>query len=125
MESVPVVAVIGASNDRRKFGNKALRAYRSRGYTVLPINPHETEIEGLRAYPSVLEYPGPIDEATVYVQPEVGVSVIESVAAKQIKTVWLNPGADTPAVVARARALGLNPLVACSIMGVGAHPQDY
>jgi predicted CoA-binding protein len=125
MKSVPVVAVIGASNDRRKFGNKALRAYRSRGYTVLPINPHESEVEGLRAYSSVLDYPGPIDEATLYVQPDVGVEVLETVAAKQIKTVWLNPGADSPAVVARARALGLAPMVACSIMGVGERPADY
>ena len=125
MERVPVMAVIGASNDRRKFGNKAVRAYRSRGYTVLPINPHETEIEGLRAYGSVLEYPGPIDEATLYVPPEVGVSVIEDVAAKHIKTVWLNPGADTPTVIARARALGLTPLVACSILAVGERPTDY
>jgi hypothetical protein len=119
------MAVIGASNDRRKFGNKALRAYRSRGYTVLPINPHASEIEGIRAYRTVLDYPGAIDEATLYVPPQVGVSVLESVAQKQIKTVWLNPGADGPMVVARARELGLAPLVACSILGVGEQPSDY
>ena len=38
-----VVAVIGASNDPRKFGNRAVRAFRRHGYTVVPINPHETE----------------------------------------------------------------------------------
>ncbi len=62
---MPVMAVIGASNDRRKYGNKALRAWRARGFTVVPVNPHEAEIEGERAYASVLDYPGPIDEATV------------------------------------------------------------
>jgi hypothetical protein len=125
MKFVPVVAVIGASNDRRKFGNKALRAYRSRGYTVLPINPHEAEVEGIRAYPSVLDYPGAIDEATIYVQPDVAIGVLESVARKQIGTVWLNPGADAPAVVARARELGLAPVIACSIVGVGESPSKY
>jgi predicted CoA-binding protein len=125
MGFVPVVAVIGASNDRRKYGNKALRAYRAQGYTVVPINPHESEVEGLRAYPTVLDYPGPIDEATVYVQPEVGVEVMDTLAAKQIRTVWLNPGADGPGVVSRAKALGLEPLVACSILGVGERPGDY
>ena len=45
---MPTVAVIGASADRRKFGNKALRAFRHRGYTVVPINPHERVVEGER-----------------------------------------------------------------------------
>ena len=122
---MPVVAVIGASNDRGKFGNKALRAFRSQGYTAIPINPHESLVEGERAYASVLDYPGPIDEATLYVQPEIGVSVMDEIAAKQIGTVWLNPGADAPEVVARARTLGLSPRVACSIIGVGESPGDY
>lgn len=122
---MPVVAVIGASNDRRKFGNKALRAFRAQGYVAIPINPHEPQVEGERAYASVLEYPGPIDEATLYVQPDVAVSVMDEIVAKGISTVWLNPGADAPPVVARARALGLSPRVACSIIGVGASPDEY
>jgi predicted CoA-binding protein len=122
---VPVVAVIGASNNRRKFGNKALRAFRTQGYTVVPINPHEREVEGERAYPTVLDFPGAIDEATVYVQPDVAMVVMDDLAAKKIPTVWLNPGADAPDVVARAKALGLAPIVACSILGVGEVPGEY
>jgi predicted CoA-binding protein len=122
---VPVIAVIGASNDRRKYGNKALRAFRAQGYSVIPINPHEAQVEGERAYKSVLDYDGPIDEATLYVPPEVGVAVMEEIAARRIPTVWLNPGADDDQVVARAKALGLAPIVACSIMAVGERPGDY
>src|SRR5678815_741072 len=102
-----VVAVVGASNNRRKFGNRALRAYREQGYTVVPINPHEREIEGLTAYPSVLDVPGQIDMASFYVPPEIGERVIEEVAAKRIPEVWLNPGAESDALIARARALSL------------------
>jgi predicted CoA-binding protein len=123
--SRPIVAVIGASGDRSKFGNKALRAFRAQGYTVVPINPHETEIEGERAYASVLDYPGTIHEATFYVQPEIGVRVIEEVARKGIPVVWLNPGADGAAVIARAKALGIAPRVACSILGIGGSPAAY
>jgi predicted CoA-binding protein len=46
---MPTVAVIGASDDRRKFGNKALRAFRAQGYTVIPINPRLAEVEGERS----------------------------------------------------------------------------
>ncbi len=122
---MPTVAVIGASNDRRKFGNKALRAFRAQGYTLIPINPRLAEVEGERAYPRLTDYPGTIDEATVYVPAEAGLGVIEDIAAKKIPIVWLNPGADDPEVVIRARALGLQPRVACSIIGVGESPSRY
>jgi predicted CoA-binding protein len=122
---VPVIAVIGASNDRRKFGNKALRAFRRQGYTVVPVNPHEATIEGERAYRTVLDYPGPIDEAALYVHPEVGVAVIDALAEKKVPAVWLNPGADGPEVIRRAEALGVRPIVACSILGVGEDPAEF
>lgn len=119
------VAVIGASADRHKFGNKALRAFRHRGYRVVPINPNETEVEGERAYPTVLDFPEPIDEATIYVPPEIGLRVMDDIASKRIKTVWLNPGADAPAVVARAKILGLETVVTCSIRAIGESPSRY
>lgn len=117
-----VVAVIGASNDRRKFGNRALRAYRQQGHTVIPINPHEREVEGLQAYRSVLDVPGGIDMATFYVQPDVAEGVLADVAQKGIAEVWLNPGCDSDEVIARARALGITPIVACSIVAIGENP---
>jgi hypothetical protein len=119
------VAVIGASADRRKFGNKAVRAFAQRGYRVVPINPHEREVEGWPAYPSVLDVEGPIDLATIYVPPQVGEGVVEEVARKGIPELWLNPGSESPAVVARAEALGLRPILACSVLGIGEQPSDY
>src|SRR5262249_15976924 len=117
-----VVAVIGASSNRQKFGNRAVRAFRRQGYTVIPINPHEREVEGLKAYRSVLDVPGPIDMATIYVPPEIGEGVIEEVAQKRIPEVWLNPGAESDALIARAKSLDLTPIVACSIVGIGENP---
>jgi len=114
-----VVAVIGASNDPRKFGNKAVRAYRQQGYTVVPINPHEREVEGLTAYASVLDVPGHIDMASFYVPPEVGEQIIADVAQKGIPEIWLNPGAESDALIARAEALQLRPIVACSLIAIG------
>ncbi len=120
-----VVAVIGASADRSKFGNKAVRAFRNHGDRVVPINPSEAEVEGLTAYRSVLEVPGPIDMATFYVPPKIGEAVIEEVAKKGIREVWLNPGADSDALADRSRALGLRTTRACSIVGIGDSPSRY
>jgi predicted CoA-binding protein len=117
-----IVAVIGASSNRRKFGNRAVRAFRQQGFTVIPINPHEAEVEGLKAYASVIDVPGPIDMASLYVPPHVGEQVIADIAKKGIAEVWLNPGAESEALIARAKALKIQPIVACSIIAIGENP---
>ena len=119
------VAVIGASSNRDKFGNKALRAFARCGYTVIPINPTETEVEGYRTYKSVLDVPGPIDLATIYVRPRTGVRVMDELAQKGVPRVWLNPGADGREVLARARELGLRTEQLCSIIAIGESPGSY
>ncbi len=120
-----IAAVVGASRDRRKYGNKAVRAFRHAGFDVVPITTAADVIEGLRAYPSVLDVAGRIDLATVYLEPVAGQAVIEELARKGIDEVWLNPGADGPEVVARARALGIEPILDCSIVGIGESPACY
>ncbi|OFW17433.1 MAG: CoA-binding protein [Acidobacteria bacterium RIFCSPLOWO2_12_FULL_67_14] len=117
-----VVAVIGASNDREKFGNKAVRAYRAEGYRVIPINPRETSVEGLLAYPSVGDVPEAIDIATLYVPPDVGLELLPGIAGKAIPEVWVNPGAESPELLAEARRLKLNVIAACSIIAIGRNP---
>ena len=119
------VAVVGASSDRGKFGNKALRAFRAEGYTVVPINPNEREVEGLSTYPSVLAVPGPIDMATVYVQPDVTFSLLDEFERKKIPEIWVNPGAEDGRVMAEARRRGLNVIFACSIVGIGRSPSQF
>jgi predicted CoA-binding protein len=119
------VAVVGASSNRDKFGNKALRAFEHRGYTVIPINPTETEVEGHAAFKSVLDVPGAIDLATIYVPGSVGVRVMDDLAKKGIREVWLNPGADDRQVVEKAQSLGLKTVRQCSIIAIGESPGRY
>ena len=114
-----VVAVVGASSDRSKFGNRAVRAFLRQGYDVKPINPNEATIEGLPAYRTVADVPGPVDIVSMYVPATIGIDLLEAIAAKQPGEVWINPGAESSALEARARALGLSPIYACSIVGLG------
>ena len=119
------VAVIGASANRQKYGNKAVRAFKARGYTVWPVNPHAASIEGTRAYRSVAELPATPDMITVYVPPAIGLTLIDDLARVGADEVWLNPGSESDELLARARALGLEPILACSIMGIGESPSRY
>jgi len=119
------VAVVGASNDRSKFGNKALRAFAAQGYTVFPINPREATVEGIPAYASVLDVPGPLDMATVYVPPEVATRLLAEFERKRIAEIWINHGADSAELMAEAARRGLNVIYACSILGVGRDPGEF
>jgi predicted CoA-binding protein len=120
-----VVAVVGASSNRGKFGNKALRAFLAEGYTVVPINPNETEVEGLKTYPTVLDVPHPIDMATVYVPPEIGITLLPHFEKKGIPEIWVNPGAESDELLDDARRRNLNVIAACSIIGIGRSPYQY
>ena len=119
------VAVIGASTDRRKFGNKALRAFAKAGFRTIPITPRHDHVEGQRAYPTVMDVPETIDMATVYVPPDVGLRLLDGIAAKGIVEVWFNPGAARPDLIRRARALGLRPIEECSIVAIGMSPSEF
>ena len=119
------VAVVGASSSRAKFGNKALRAFLEQGFRVLPINPNESEVEGLKTYASVLDVPEPIDMATVYVQPDVTLRLLDEFQQKGIPEVWVNPGAEDDIVMAEARRRKMNVIFACSIIGIGRNPGEF
>lgn len=118
------VMVIGASTNPAKFGNKAVRAYIKQGHNVLPVNPKADTIEGLAVYKDVADAPGPIDRASMYLPPEVGFGVLDALAKRgDVAELWLNPGAESDELVARAKELGFEPIVACSIVAIGESPQ--
>lgn len=119
------VAVVGASSNRAKFGNKALRAFRAQGFRALPINPNETEVEGLKTYASVMDVPESIDMATVYVQPDVTLRLLDEFQRKGIPEIWVNPGAEDDAVMMEARRRQMNVFFACSIIGIGRSPSEF
>lgn len=116
------VAIIGASNDRRKYGNKAVRAFVQQGYQVYPVNLTETEIEGLPVFRSIRDLPKRPDRVSVYLPPEILLKLLPEIAAKGCDELWLNPGAESDEVLAEAGRLGLNVIQACSILGVGVSP---
>lgn len=118
------VAIIGASNNRSKYGNKAVRAYRQQGYTVWPVHPHESIIEGLPAFKSITDVPARPQMVSVYLPPAVLLKVLPDIAAIGCDELWLNPGAESDEVLAEAARLGLNVIQACSIVGVGLSPES-
>jgi predicted CoA-binding protein len=116
------VAIIGASNNRTKWGNKAVRAFAQQGYTVYPVNPTELEIEGWKTYPSIQDVPVRPDTISAYVPPPRLVKILPDLAARGCDELFLNPGTESEDVLAECERLGLNAIQACSIIAVGVSP---
>jgi len=123
---MPTVAILGASADRSKFGNKAVRAFLARGFTVYPVNPKGGEVEGLHAYKSLAEIPADVklDRISVYLPPAIGLKALPEIVQRGTSELWLNPGSESDELVSAAEQQGLNVIQACSIVAVGMSPHD-
>jgi predicted CoA-binding protein len=122
------IAVVGASADRQKFGNKCVRAYHEAGYRVFPVNPAEHEIEGLPVYRAVAEVPAPLDRISIYLPPPVTLALLPEIARAALPAgteVWFNPGSANDQVLAEARRLGIAARPGCSIVDIGRHPGEF
>lgn len=101
-------AVVGASANRAKYGNKVLRCYQQNRHSVVPVHPTEQEIEGLACIPSVQELPEHVSSISIITPPQVTEEVIEQALARGVRNIWMQPGAESPRAIAACRAVGVN-----------------
>lgn len=116
------VAIIGASNDRSRFGNKAVRAFHQTGHKVYPIHPTQTEVEGLPCFKTIRDVPERPSLISVYVGPDRLLQILPDIAARGCDELWLNPGTESDEVLTKAKQLGLKTVQTCSILAVGISP---
>lgn len=103
------IAIIGASQNKKKFGNIVLRFLEKQGFTVLPVNPHENEIEGKKCYPSVCDLPETVKAAVFITQPCVTEKIIsEIISMKNIEHIWIQQGAESSKAITIAEKAGIN-----------------
>ncbi|HJW08724.1 MAG TPA: CoA-binding protein [Holophagaceae bacterium] len=114
-------AVVGASSDRDKYGNKVLRAYQQRGMDVHPINPRATEIEGLKAYPNLAAVPAKIQSISVITPPKITEQVVVEAAAAGVKHIWMQPGAESSEAIRTAEEAGMSVIAGGPCFLVLAH----
>jgi uncharacterized protein len=101
-------AVVGASQDRSKYGNKVLRAYLQANRTVYPINPTADVVEGLKAHPLLTNLPEAAHGVSIITHPRVTEAVVEQAGELGIKNIWMQPGAESASAVELAEKLGMN-----------------
>tara|TARA_B100000809_G_C14624682_1_gene346198 strand:- start:122 stop:505 length:384 start_codon:yes stop_codon:yes gene_type:complete len=89
------IALIGASNDKEKFGNKIYLDLRLKGYNVIPINPNEELIEGDKAYSSLNVIDKLPDIVNFVVPPPIAMKVAQEAVKLGIKYLWFQPGSES------------------------------
>jgi uncharacterized protein len=103
----PAYAVIGASADKRKFGNVVFRTMKEKGFTVYPVNPSHKEIEGTPCVASVADLPDTVKSVVTVVPPPVTEQCIADCKAKGIEAVWMQPGSESKRAINDAEKEGL------------------
>lgn len=100
-------AVVGASDDRSKFGNITFRALKRHGKKVFPINRRAGQVEGETAYASLSDVPDHVDRVLIVVPPKQSENVVREADAAGIHEVWFQPGAESLAALAYCEAHGM------------------
>jgi predicted CoA-binding protein len=101
-------AVVGASTDREKYGNKVLRVYRQNNLDAVPINPKANQVEGLKAYSDLASVPGTVDGVSIITPPAVTENVVAEAVKRGIKNIWMQPGAESALAIDLAEQGGAN-----------------
>lgn len=120
-----VAVVLGASSNRSKFGNKAVRAFARKEWTVIPVNPREPLIEGFPCMPDLDSVPRRPDVLSVYLPPRIIEEMADAIARLAPAEVWLNPGTCNPQVTEVLGRLGVKLVHDCTLVRLGMSPEDF
>lgn len=114
-------AVVGASEDRSKYGNKVLRAYFQSGREAWPVNPRAEEIEGREVYANLADLPSVPRAISIITPPPVTEKVVAEAIDQGVQYVWMQPGAQSEKAVADAEEAGLGVIAdgSCLLVVVG------
>ena len=107
LTSASTIAVVGASSSPERSSNGIMGRLLQLGYTVIPVNPRETEILGQRSYPSLIDVPDRIDIVDVFRRPEDAPGIADDAVTIGAKALWLQTGIVSEEAAARAKAGGL------------------
>jgi predicted CoA-binding protein len=116
------IAVVGATDDPAKYGNRIFRDLTRKGFRVFPVNPKRDTVEGVEAYPSVADLPEAPTIVDFVVPPRFTLHGLKQCLELGLMNVWIQPGAEDEAVLDFLEANGFNYLAnACIMVQSPAH----
>jgi predicted CoA-binding protein len=121
--SSPAFAVFGASDDRNKYGHKVYACYLQHQRKAFPINPKSTTVLGNQAYASLKQLPSKVESISIITPPAVTEKIVEDAIEYGIKSIWMQPGAESAQAVEKAEQAGINVIHGgpCLLVVMGYH----
>jgi uncharacterized protein len=119
----PLIAIVGATDNPAKYGAIIYRNLKQKGYRVVAVNPNRETVDGDPAYGTLADLPHRPDIIDMVVPPRRTLQVLEQAAVLGMRTVWVQPGAESPEVVRYLIEEGFDYLVDACIM-VAARPRQ-
>ena len=101
-------AVVGATDNREKYGNQIFKNLKGRGYEVYPVNPRLEELEGVECYASLDDIPVKVDVVDFVVPPAVTEAILKDCKRLGLDRIWLQPGSENEAAIAYCHENNLN-----------------
>lgn len=117
----PAFAVIGASVDRTKYGNKVLRCYLQHQKKVYPVNPKEKSIEGLACINQIASLPDDVKSISIITPPAITEKIVDEAIKKGIENIWMQPGAESQLAIEKCEKSNVNVIAggACILVVLG------
>ena len=107
LKEAKTVAVVGISSKRFRPSFEVSQYLLTVGYRILPVNPNETEVHGLRCYANLEEIRKPIDIVDIFRKAEDVAPVVDAAIAKRARVIWMQQGIVHEEAGEKARAAGL------------------
>jgi predicted CoA-binding protein len=101
------IAVVGMSADPERWSHKVGRYLMNQGYTIIPVNPAEAEILGLKVYPDLASVPVPIDMVDIFRRVEFIPAHVDEAIAVGAKVIWMQDELIHAEAAAKAQQAGL------------------
>ena len=93
-------AIVGATDDTKKYGHEIFKNLKNRGYEVYPVNPRLKELEGTKCYPGLADIPVKVDVVDFVVPPQVTEAILKECKRLGLDRIWLQPGSENEAAIA-------------------------
>jgi predicted CoA-binding protein len=101
-------AVVGASTNRDKFGNKVLRCYLQQNKIVYPVNPRENKIENVACIHQIADLPDDVKSISIITPPSITEMIVDEAIKKGIQNIWMQPGAESETAIQHCKQHNIN-----------------
>jgi len=107
LRSSKTIAVVGLSSNPFRPSHEVAAYLQAAGYKIIPVNPNESEVLGIKAFARLEDVPEPVDIVDVFRRSEEVPPVADAAIAIGAKVLWLQQDITNPGAAEKARAAGL------------------